>query len=102
MVHLEDVRSRVLVLAPIGRDADAAVRLLGESKISAVICRDVNDLCAKVDEGAAVALLTEEAFLRDSIVPLEKWVERQPPWSDFPFVILTSRATSVAANAYRV
>jgi hypothetical protein len=102
MVHLEDVRSRVLVLAPIGRDADAAVRLLGESKISAVICRDVNDLCAKVDEGAAVALLTEEAFLREPIVPLEKWVERQPPWSDFPFVILTSRATSVAANAYRV
>src|SRR3954447_255914 len=102
MAHPEDLRSRVLVLAPIGRDAHAATRLLSDGKICAAICRDVTDLCSKIEEGAAVALVAEEAFLRDPILPLERWLQRQPPWSDFPFVILTSRATSVAAHAYRV
>jgi signal transduction histidine kinase/CheY-like chemotaxis protein len=101
MASREDLRSRVLVLAPIGRDAHAASRLLANSHMYAVICKDVTDLCAKIDEGAAAALITEEAFLRDPIHPLKTWVERQPPWSDFPFVILTSRATSAAAHGHR-
>ena len=34
--------------------------------------------------------------------PLERWVARQPPWSDFPFIVLTSRATSAATQTYRM
>ena len=41
-------------------------------------------------------LVTEEAFLLGGTQTLEKWVAGQPPWSDFPFIILTSRATSAA------
>jgi signal transduction histidine kinase len=33
---------------------------------------------------------------------LEKWVSNQPAWSDFPFIVLTSRATSPAADVYRL
>src|SRR5436190_2361663 len=97
-----NVHGRVLVLAPVGRDAEAATRLLGESNLRSIICEDVADLSAKLNEGAAVAVVTEEAFLGDPVSELERWVERQPPWSDFPFVILTSRATTVAAHAYRI
>jgi signal transduction histidine kinase len=93
---------RVLVLAPIGRDAQAAAQHLAESKLDSVVCDDVDDLLSKLRNGAAVALVTEEAFLHGGTQALERWVESQPPWSDFPFIVLTSRATSAAAQAYRM
>jgi signal transduction histidine kinase len=93
---------RVLVLAPIGRDAQAAAQHLAESKLDSVVCDDVDDLLAQLGKGAAVALVTEEAFLGGGTQALERWVESQPPWSDFPFIVLTSRATSAAAQSYRM
>jgi signal transduction histidine kinase/CheY-like chemotaxis protein len=98
----EQLELRVLVLAPIGRDAQAAAQHLAESKLESVVCDDVEDLLVKLGEGAALALVTEEAFLRGGTRALERWVTSQPPWSDFPFIVLTSRATSAAAQAYRV
>ena len=100
--NTERLEWRVLVLAPIGRDAQAAAQHLAESKLDSVVCDDVDDLLAKLSEGAAISLVTEEAFLRGGTQALEKWVANQPPWSDFPFIVLTSRATSAAAQAYRM
>jgi signal transduction histidine kinase/CheY-like chemotaxis protein len=97
-----ELMQRVLVLAPIGRDAPAAAHNLSESKLTCVICSDLDDLNAKLREGAAAALVTEEAFLAGGTRALEKWVASQPAWSDFPFIVLTSRATSPAAHAYRL
>ena len=100
--NTERLEWRVLVLAPIGRDAQAAAQHLAESNLDSVVCDDVDDLLAKLSEGAAISLVTEEAFLRGGTQALEKWVANQPPWSDFPFIVLTSRATSAAAQAYRM
>ena len=97
----EQVRERILVLAPIGRDAPAATQHLAESNLYCVVCVALDDLHQKLQEGAAVALVTEEAFYQRGTLPLEQWVSSQPPWSDFPFIILTTRAMSVAAQAYR-
>jgi signal transduction histidine kinase len=99
---MKQVEQRVLVLAPIGRDAQAAAQHLTENRIDNVVCDDIGDLLVKLGEGAAIGLVTEEAFLRGGTLTLEKWVASQPPWSDFPFIILTSRATSAATLAYRM
>src|SRR6478752_4547967 len=98
----EELINRILVLTPIGRDATAAAQNLAESNLPCVICLDLDDLNAKLREGAAAALVTEEAFLQGSVQTIEKWVASQPAWSDFPFIVLTSRATSSAAHAYRL
>jgi signal transduction histidine kinase/CheY-like chemotaxis protein len=98
----EELTQRILVLTPIGRDAPAAAHHLAESNLTCVICIDLDDLNTKLREGAAVAVVAEEAFLQGSTQVLEKWVANQPPWSDFPFIVLTSRATSPAAHAYRL
>jgi signal transduction histidine kinase/CheY-like chemotaxis protein len=95
------LEQRVLVLAPIGRDAQAAAQHLAETKLECVVCDDIADLLVKLREGAAIALITEEAFLHGGTQALENWVANQPPWSDFPFIVLTSRATSAAAQVYR-
>jgi len=96
------MKERVLILAPIGRDAQAAARNLAIENMDCVICADVGDLLLKLDEGGAAALVTEEAFLSGGTRSLEQWVAGQPAWSDFPFIILTSRATSAATQAYRM
>lgn len=98
----EHLRQRVLILAPVGRDAQAAAQHLAESKIECVICKDIEDLDQKLRENAGIAIVTEEAFLRGDTQAIEKWVARQPPWSDFPFVVLTSRTTSSSAHQYRM
>ncbi|MGH7047145.1 MAG: histidine kinase dimerization/phospho-acceptor domain-containing protein [Stellaceae bacterium] len=43
-----------------------------------------------VEAGAGAAIIAEEAFLAPGREPLFEWVEKQPPWSDFPFIILTT------------
>jgi KaiC/GvpD/RAD55 family RecA-like ATPase len=97
-----ELEHRVLVLAPIGRDAQAAAQHLTDSKLPSVVSQDLDDLLAKLLEGAAVALVTEEALLPGGTQALERWVASQPPWSDFPFIVLTSRATSTAAQTHRM
>jgi len=99
---VEQLEARVLVLAPIGRDAKAAVRQLADSRLCGVICSGPQDLHHKLKEGAASALVAEEAFLPGSDLELNEWVAAQPPWSDFPFVVLTSHHTSASVHAYRL
>ena len=60
----EDLTYRILVLAPIGRDASAAAYHLAESKLACVICAGLDDLNIRLREGAAAALVTEEALLQ--------------------------------------
>ena len=81
---------RLLILAPIGRDARAAAQLLEAAGVACVICRDLEELCCKLIEGAGAALVAEEAFIRENCNSLNNWVAAQPPWSDFPFIVLIS------------
>jgi DNA-binding NtrC family response regulator len=99
---VEEFEQRVLILAPIGRDARAAAQLLEDRAIGCVICASVNDLDEKLKEGAAAALITEEALLDDTNRRVISWIDQQPPWSDLPFIVLTSQHSSAAAHTYRL
>ena len=90
MVQATDIRSRVLVLAPTGRDAAAALDQLRAAGLSGIVCAGVVELIGKLDEGAGVAVIAEEAF-RNDFAKLTEWVAKQPPWSDFPFIVISSR-----------
>jgi signal transduction histidine kinase len=46
-------------------------------------------VCRSIDEGAGAAIISEEAFRRDSIEPLLEVLRHQPSWSDFPVLLLT-------------
>ncbi|MBY0332211.1 MAG: response regulator [Acetobacteraceae bacterium] len=43
--------------------------------------------------GAGLAVVAEEAFRDADLAPLAAWLAAQPPWSDFPFVLLTGRGS---------
>ncbi|WP_416757720.1 response regulator [Roseateles sp. So40a] len=87
-----DVESRVIILAPFGRDAQVVAEVVGRlAPVHAV--PSPRHLLDALNEGAAAAVVTEEAFLIDAGSPMDTWLRRQPPWSDFPFVVLTSKRT---------
>ncbi len=81
-------RSRVLILAPVGRDAALACAVLGKEQLSAEICPGVPEVICRLRAGAGTAVIADEA-LNGRISLLHDWVEAQPAWSDFPFIILT-------------
>jgi signal transduction histidine kinase len=88
---------RILILAPRGRDAVVAKEILRDAKLHAYICLDIDELTQELDRGADVAIVTEEATRAD-IRPLASWVLSQPPWSDFPFVLLTGHGGGLERN----
>src|SRR5215216_6495148 len=81
---------RVVVLAPIGRDARAIAAVLHKAGIASVIVTDVTKLIDTLAEGAGTAVVAEEALYGSDIHSLQSWIEQQLAWSDIPFVILTS------------
>jgi len=81
---------RVLVLAPTGRDGAAASSLLEQAGMLCKACFDIDELQRELAAGAGAALVTEEGFIGADLRLLFDWVAKQPPWSDFPFVVLTT------------
>lgn len=83
---------RVLIHAPRGRDAAVVQAVLQQQGIASEICASEQALMTALPEGAASVILTEEALptlLADD--RLDLWLKNQPPWSDFPFVVLASK-----------
>lgn len=87
---LETQEERVLVCTPTGRDAQLACDVIGRAGLTCVVCSDVQMLAAEIEAGAGTALIAEEAL--GSRVPdvLLRVLQRQPAWSEFPFVICTA------------
>jgi signal transduction histidine kinase/ActR/RegA family two-component response regulator len=51
--------------------------------------------------GAGAVFLAEEGLLGKNTAELAHWVEKQEPWSDLPFVVLTSRREQLSVLAWR-
>ena len=95
---------RALVLAALDRDAELTAAVLREAGHPAVICCDVSALSRGMAEGAALAIVAEEALTGEAIESLGTALKQQPPWSDIPFVVLTTggRSTTLSLQRFHV
>ncbi|MET0364789.1 MAG: response regulator [Sphingobium sp.] len=93
--HLSE---RALILAPHGRDAEIAAAMLHEAGFLSLACHSVGMFVAELDKGAGFALLTEEALRNADLHALAQWLDQQPEWSDFPFILLTLRGGGLERN----
>ena len=91
--HNNNLLTRVLILAPVGRDAALASTVLQREQLTAEICPSLPDLVSALHAGAGTAVIADEA-LNGNLPLLQNWVRTQPAWSDFPFVILTGSKSS--------
>jgi signal transduction histidine kinase/ActR/RegA family two-component response regulator len=93
-----DLEHRALILAPQGRDAVVARDMLSEAGMPGDVVRDGFDLVGELTRGAGFAILTEEALSGTDLHDLSNWLDEQPEWSDFPFVLLTQRGGGLERN----
>jgi hypothetical protein len=101
MLAVDAPNARILILAPIGRDGPASADVLGHAGMQAEVCKDLEELSTKIGEEALAVLLAEEALFGKDVCALAEWVEHQPPWSDLPFVVLTSQLPDVRVQTWR-
>jgi signal transduction histidine kinase len=95
---LVDVLDRTLILAPRGRDALVAREILADAHLDSDVCADVGELLREIGRGAGLAVITEESIRSAGARTLEEWVWTQPPWSDFPFIVLTGHGGGLERN----
>jgi PAS domain S-box-containing protein len=88
-----DPQQRVLIFAPVGRDATAMASLLDKHGLATHVCADAAACSQQITKGAGALLLTEEA-LAPNVSPLLETLQAQPPWSQLPTIILTSGGES--------
>jgi signal transduction histidine kinase len=92
---------RIVILAPIGRDASASADLLRKAGLITHVARDPTELLTCLASGAGAALVAEEALFNEDLTEFQAWIAQQPPWSDFPFVVLTSQLDHPRAKNWR-
>ncbi|TPG08462.1 response regulator [Sphingomonas oligophenolica] len=82
---------RILLLALRGRDAQVIEQLLSRDGHVCNKCDSTASLAAELESGAGTALLTEESLGETGSQELTSWLAAQPPWSDFPFILLATK-----------
>ncbi|MBW8742957.1 MAG: response regulator [Sphingomonas sp.] len=93
--HLSE---RALILAPHGRDAEVAAAMLAEAGLASVRCHSLVHMVEQLEAGAGFGLITEEALHTADLHALAYWIDNQPEWSDFPFILLTRRGGGLERN----
>jgi signal transduction histidine kinase len=72
--------------------------ILRDAAMRSEICLDLAELLQEIKRGADVAIVTEEATRSADLRELVDWVGSQPPWSDFPFILLTEHGGGLERN----
>jgi signal transduction histidine kinase/ActR/RegA family two-component response regulator len=81
-----------IVFAPAGRDAQVVCDLLTSAGMAYEVDPSGEGLLLAIRAGgAAGAIVTDDAIARIELDRLREAIEGQPPWSDFPFVLLARR-----------
>jgi signal transduction histidine kinase len=101
MVAVETPKGVVLVLTPVGRDAVTVAGLIDRTGLRAVICNTVRDVVDHLERIIDVVLVAEEALYGSNVNDLKDWVDRQPQWSDQPFIVLTNHNEGPKFAAFR-
>ena len=95
----------ILILAPVGRDAEVAVSALRSAEIDSQSCRSVSELCQRLSaEGNSIGalVLTEESLASPvEYLRLAKWIEQQEPWAELPIIFLTHPGQPTRVTAQR-
>ena len=89
---------RAIILAPTGRDAAVAAALIKEAGFYANRCGDLAELLHEIEGGAGLAVIADEAIKTADLRGLVSWLNDQPPWSDFPIVLLTRQGGGPERN----
>jgi signal transduction histidine kinase len=87
---------RVLVSAPVEEEGSLIAAVLRESGMSVSGTPSISALASAIAEGAGAAVVTEEVLHDETVPGLAQQLASQPPWSDFPIIVLIGRGMAAA------
>jgi signal transduction histidine kinase/CheY-like chemotaxis protein len=82
------MEKRVLMYGPPGRDAAVAEKMFAAVGIEVAHCAAQQALAQQLEQGAGALMLGEEALSPALLAVLSAFLDRQPPWSDLPILLL--------------
>ena len=91
---VHELDNRVLIFAPVGKDAPLTLDVLRRAELHGSVCRTADDLCNEFHRGAAVMILTEEALEDQGIGQLMECLRTQSAWSDIPILLFADAERS--------
>ena len=91
-----EMRPRILVLPPTRRDGEIVERLLMQAGLTGTTCATVAAPGAAIDDATATVVLTDDVLGPD-LSAIREALQRQPRWSDVPFVVLAAGGVPTAA-----
>jgi len=95
-MHNKD--ERVIIIAPVGQDAEAMAALLNGEGFETQIWHGLDEHSRQITDSAGALLLTEEALESAQGSLFLEVLKAQPPWSELPLIILTSGGESRRAG----
>ena len=81
---------RVLILAPYGRDAEVAARILLDAGVDAFVCGSAEELCAQIRAGAGAMVAAIESLREAAVRLVATCLDEQPSWSEVPLIIFAA------------
>jgi signal transduction histidine kinase len=97
-VSAESEEERILILAPIGHDAELAAAFLRRAGFRSEAFKTLTALCASLSRPAGVLLIAEEALTPQNAPELKAQLSMQAPWSDLPIILLTAGREKVFSS----
>src|SRR6185437_8326540 len=92
----------VLVLAPFGKDTALLTKVLGQSGITVLSYKTLEELTVAIGEESGAVILTEENLHDDAIGKLAQKLSVQARWSDLPLIVFTGSGMSTASTELAV
>ncbi|WP_342113134.1 hybrid sensor histidine kinase/response regulator [Pseudoduganella sp. OTU4001] len=88
---MNDLEQRIVVFAPVGKDARLIQEVLRYARLECEICALLDDVVQQLQRGAAALFVIEEGFNPEFLAELTGFLASQPTWSDLPVVVLTKQ-----------
>jgi signal transduction histidine kinase len=85
-----DPNYNILILAPVGQDAQLAQQVLKDSDIGSEVLKNIDELCSRLRIPAAAVLITEEALTPTGQILFKETLKEQPTWSDIPIILISA------------
>jgi signal transduction histidine kinase len=95
----DEMLHSLVVVAPVGRDAQLICEFLSSLDIKRRPYSRVRDVPQEILESVSVLLIAEEALDAHTIQHLSTTLRNQPTWSDIPILVLTGSGASTDLSA---
>ncbi len=90
---------RAVLLAPTEADARITAAMATEAGLECVACANIQELVARIGEGAGVVVATDQTLGPEDLGALAACLNHQPAWSDLPVLLLTGAGSESAYAA---